>query len=705
MSRMFLSIFLPLALASLFSPVQPAAADNNAAAPQTPQLRVRGYGLRGNRELRRTIKLLDTEEERRYYDAAFIEDAAFIMLSVLKQDGYLYPAVRVEFELADGTERSFLWREGAEVILPRPVEALSVRFTVEPGVLFYYKNVDISGIRALDENQAMAYFIPADFLLPLKSTRVFTPAKLNAGIDNLREILVSEGYHDALAIAREVDIDRETGAVSVSIDVAEGELYLVEKLEKEIHYTDTGEWHRETRDDIDAVYTRRWVQDRVIILRNRFLRKGYADVAIDVDTTKTPVEGEAVAVDLLFRVQTGRKVYLDEIVLMGIEKTRRSMLKRRIGSREGEELNRLELEDARYRLARLGIFESVELEYEEVEPGRRRAVFRLREGDRTEASLMVGYGSYEMLRGGIEVAQYNIFGRAHRSRLGAIQSFKSTSVDYTYTVPEVLRRDIDAFATVSALRRREIDFLREEYGGSVGIHTYSDAIDSDLSFRYGYRALESRRFDDVEQYGMRRANAGSVTFDMTHDRRDNPISPRTGYKLGGSLEVASRILLGEAAYQRLELASSLHGETGRGFFVSLGLKHALVDTPGRVQNHLPFSKRFFPGGEHSVRGYQHGGASPRDDEGKLIGAETYTLLNFEVEQMITPSWSVVLFFDGLAAAQKLGSYPCSETLYSVGGGVRYSTFMGPLRVEYGHNPSPRSGDPSGTLHVSLGFPF
>src|SRR2546426_9228636 len=42
---------------------------------------------------------------------------------------------------------------------------------------------------------------------------------------------------------------------------------------------------------------------------------------------------------------------------------------------------------------------------------------------------------------------------------------------------------------------------------------------------------------------------------------------------------------------------------------------------------FPFTKRFFPGGENSVRGYQQGEASPRDVNGNLLGDRKSTRLN------------------------------------------------------------------------------
>ncbi len=92
-------------------------------------------------------------------------------------------------------------------------------------------------------------------------------------------------------------------------------------------------------------------------------------------------------------------------------------------------------------------------------------------------------------------------------------------------------------------------------------------------------------------------------------------------------------------------------------------------------------------------------------DGKLIGAESYLLGTVELEQALTRWLSLVAFSDNLGATRRFSQYPFDETLYSVGGGLRFRTIVGPIRLEYGHNLNRRTGDPSGTVHFSLGFPF
>jgi outer membrane protein assembly factor BamA len=139
--------------------------------------------------------------------------------------------------------------------------------------------------------------------------------------------------------------------------------------------------------------------------------------------------------------------------------------------------------------------------------------------------------------------------------------------------------------------------------------------------------------------------------------------------------------------------------------MGFGLSHGIVLGMGNSSENIPFNRRFFPGGENSIRGYREGEASPKDAQGQIVGAETTTLATVELEQALTPKWSVVLFSDSLGEAQNASNYPFDIGLFSVGGGVRVKTIIGPMRLEYGYNLNPRKGDPIGTLQFSIGSPF
>jgi outer membrane protein assembly factor BamA len=240
------------------------------------------------------------------------------------------------------------------------------------------------------------------------------------------------------------------------------------------------------------------------------------------------------------------------------------------------------------------------------------------------------------------------------------------------------------------------------------LHKYFQPAATDVVLRYNYRILNALDFSSVEgvaSEGLTNPAVGSITFEAKHDRRDNPLYPRNGYKVFLTLETATEYLGGDANFQRVELSTSWHHPLGGGRYLSLGLSQGADITFGSPANNLPFNSRFFPGGENSIRGYKEGEASPRNPQGQLVGAETYTLGTVEVEQALTAKWSLVVFSDSLGFARRIQQYPWDTGLFSVGGGLRWRTIIGPVRLEYGYNLNPRPGDPTGTLLFSLGYPF
>ena len=682
------------------------------------KIKISGYGVLGNLKLKRLVRVMQSEDLKKpFVDANFIENAGLIIMSRVREDGFLNPTIIADIILEDGRRHMMRWQGTIDPSLPRPLSAKRVNFKVFEGRRFYFDQLTFTGLEAISEKQARSFFVETDALIPIKASRIFTVSRLKRGLASIREFLERKGFQDARAEAGDIRQDDKTGAVNVRVDIHHGPLYRVRSVRIETFITTTNVPIYVATRRPNQPYSQFWQQDLIQSLKVTNYVGGYADTTVDVriinreatNAFGVPASGgptNKIDLDLLATVRTGPQIEVGAVRFAGNKETKTAIMGDRVSLEPGDLLNPALAEKGRSRLARLGVFDSVQLRYDIIDEEKRDVIYDVKEGKSLDFNLLFGFGSYELLRGGFEVEKRNLWGRAHSVRLRAIQSFKSTRGDLLYTMPQFAGEEIDLFLNAFGLRREEIDFIRKEYGGGIGGLKHLPAISSDLSVRYNYQVLEASDVPaSVAARSVDNPGVGAIITDFRHDRRDSPIYPTHGYKVFSTFEFASEYLAGDVDYERLEIAASIHHPLGGGRFISAGVSHGLIAALDSAAEDIPFNKRFFPGGEYSIRGYKEGEAAPRDANGEVVGAESYVFGSIEFEQALTPKLSIVFFTDAVGFARDFADYPVDESLYSVGGGLRWKSIVGPIRLEYGYNLNPRPFDPVGTLHFSLGFPF
>lgn len=696
--------------ASTPTTAEPPDADREDDRPPA-KVRVTGMGWWRNYQLRRTLELLEPEEGLGpELDAAFLEDSVVLLQSALEGDGFLQPSGTVRLGAGGEVIGAYSWSGDEVPLIPRQLRADRAVFELRPGVRFTFREITFTGLTALEPDAARAYFVEEGFLFAGAGARQFSPAILRRGVRNLEEELVRRGYADATVEARDVERSAASGEVDVVIAVEEGRLHRV----GEVIVPDTvpPEARPEVLQRAEAAggarFSTVWQQDFVQGVRRALYRHGFAEAQAQLRPAGPPVmENGTVRHDFRLEVAAGPQVRIGEVRFVGQGDTHESVLYRATQLDPGELFDHGQVDQDRLRLGALGIFDSVRAEVEKKSPNIWNLIYHLEPGTQLTTSFLLGYGSYERLRGGIEVFHANLLNHAHRGRLQLIYSQKSASGDYLYTVPQIFGTTTDVSARIFGLEREEVSFDRREYGVSFGAGRRIRFLDADASLRYQLEAVEADVFNpDRATEAPVDSTVASLTFDLIRDRRDNPITPRRGTYLALSLETATQAIGGEVDYQRLDLQGSWHRALGRERFLHVGLRHGVVWTlGGPAAEDIPLGRRYFPGGESTIRGYTEGRASPRAADGTFIGAEVSTILNLELEQSLARNLAGVAFADvGLTAAD-LDDYPGDQWRVSLGLGLRYNTVVGPVRLEYGHNVVRESGDGTDAWHLSLGFPF
>ncbi|WP_413725537.1 autotransporter assembly complex protein TamA [Sodalis sp. RH16] len=93
---------------------------------------------------------------------------------------------------------------------------------------------------------------------------------------------------------------------------------------------------------------------------------------------------------------------------------------------------------------------------------------------------------------------------------------------------------------------------------------------------------------------------------------------------------------------------------------------------------VPPSLRFFAGGDRSIRGYRFRSISPRDADGKLIGASQMATGSLEYQYNVTGRWWGAAFID---SGQAVNDIRHTNLKTGAGIGVRWQSPVGPIKLD------------------------
>jgi translocation and assembly module TamA len=113
---------------------------------------------------------------------------------------------------------------------------------------------------------------------------------------------------------------------------------------------------------------------------------------------------------------------------------------------------------------------------------------------------------------------------------------------------------------------------------------------------------------------------------------------------------------------------------------------------------LPFSVRYFTGGDNTVRGYQYKSLGPKDAEGQVIGGSELVVASIELDQQVFGNWSVAAFVD---MGNAFNTFADMSLKTGVGGGVRWYSPLGPIRFDIAV-PLANDAPDNFRIHLTIG---
>jgi outer membrane protein insertion porin family len=527
--------------------------------------------------------------------------------------------------------------------------------------------------------------------------------RLDEDVERIIGLYNDHGYVQARVDSTDVQLDRERALVTVTFSIVEGPQFHVGEV-KAVGVTLLPEKEilRQVPFKPGDIFSRSAIRESITNITNLYSTIGRASADV---IPKTALEPGRDVFDVTFDVVEGPEVYVERINISGNTRSQDKILRREIPLHEGELYTLQKKDRARQRLVNLGYFEKVDVT---TQPGsdKTKIIVNVDVTERATGlfSLGGGYSSVDSFIGSLDLAQRNFLGRGWEARASLRAGASTTQGLLSFTDPWFLDRPLSAGFDLFSTDRRFDEYRYYSLGAGLRLgHPFAEY----WRWNVGYRASRDKVSDlsplaDIalqEQAGTRITSA--VTLDVGRDDRDIVVSPTKGGQINLSTEFAglggdsryARAIAFATRYQPIWLGHILAGrvEGGYGFGWS--------DEP------LPIFERFYLGGPNSVRSFKFRDLSPKNDQGIRIGGSSEVLANIEYLIPLPFGIRLAAFFDIGNTFGFGNDFDLTELRKAAGGGFRWQSPFGPIRVDYGINLDRKVGEDFGAFHFSVGTPF
>ena len=458
----------------------------------------------------------------------------------------------------------------------------------------------------------------------LSSDDNYDPDRISFDRELLRKHYLNNGYADFRVVSAVAELVPERTGFFITFTLEEGERYKFGKvdikaelknLDPELLRSDVqfaeGDWY--SGEKIDEA-----IQRMTVRLGN--LGYAFVDIQPVIDRRR-----EDRVVNLTLDIKEGPKVYVERIDIGGNVRTLDKVLRREFRLVEGDAFNAAKLQRSRQRIQGLAFFKKAEVSnIAGSAPDKTVIKVEVEEKSTGELSFGAGFSSSESVLGQVELKERNLLGRGQEVRIAAIVSGRRQEIDFSFTEPYFLDRDVSAgFDVFHITRNNQRDSSYDDRRTGLGL-------------RFGYQLSEALRqtvrysISDVEILNVKsnasrfiRESAGQrstsvVGQELFYDKRDSRVEPTEGYFLRFGSDLAG--LGGDSRFIRPSVCSSWYYSVAAGYVLSLSGQAGMVQGLG---DDIAIQDRYFIGGP-TLRGFRTGGLGPRDiTTGDALGGNRY----------------------------------------------------------------------------------
>ncbi len=671
------------------------------------RVRVRVTGAQVSRG--KLQRLIPTFEEQSI-DRELLNEGVRNLTEYLQSEGYFEAHVQV---------RPPRMEDGIEV----------VEFAVERGARHKLVEIEIQGNRYFSSRVIRERMSVAPASLELRRGR-YSREALERDADSIRDLYRSNGFRDCkVETGIQNNYRGKDGEVAAIVKIAEGDQWLVSRFDLQgVETSEAGALNALSAIRPGQPFSEANVAtDRDNILAY-FYDRGYPDASFE--WSWKPAK-EARRVEVEYRVQPGRREYVREVLIGGLEATRPQLVNRRILLNPGDPLSQSRMIETQRRLNDLGIFAKVDVAVQNPD-GDEPAKYVLYQLEESKKYSLAGGLGFQVARIGGGTTSFD-------SPAGEAGFSPSASLDLTRLNFRGLGHSVSVRGNVSTLQQRALfnytapQFMSNErltlsfvglFDDSQDVRTYASRRwegSTQLSHRWTRSKTAQYRFSyrrvGVDQGSLKidpalipllsqPVRVGMLSGTYIDDRRDNPLDAHSGTHNTLDLGMASKAFGSEVAYMRMLARNATYHRLNTKLvlartmtFAMMGALSANSAIEDPTQN-IPLPERFFAGGGSSHRGFPDNQAGPRDlKTGFPLGGKAMLVAATELRfPLLGSTLGGVLFHDAgnvyssvadisFRAIQR-DRQDFNYMVHAVGVGFRYRTPIGPLRLDLAYSVNP-----------------
>ncbi len=614
--------------------------------------------------------------------------------------------------------KSFYAVDVVTTVTPVERNRVNLTFTVVEGAPARIKDIQIVGNQAFSDSTLKGLFEQdtGGWLSWYTKSDRYARSKLNADLETLRSYYLQRGYLEFRIDSTQVAISPDKEGISVTVNVTEGQRYVVSGVRLEGNFLDReDEFKSLVKIRPGEPYNADEVAETTKAFSDYFGNFGFAFARVEA---VPQIDRETNRVALVLQAEPSRRAYVRRISVAGNNRTRDEVIRREFRQFESSWYDGDKIKLSRDRVDRLGYFTEVGVETQEVPgaPDQVDLVVSVAEKPTGSLQLGAGFSSAEKVALSFAIKQENVFGSGNYLGVEVNTSkYRRTLVFSTtnpYFTPDGVSRTLDLYYRT--------DKPYEDQGGNYELVTKGASIRFGVPFSEtdtvffggGVEGISIKPGTNIpaaylsyaERYGY---NSTSVplTIGWTRDDRDSALAPNAGryQRLNSEWSVA-----GDARYLRANYQYQQYVPLNKKFTLAfngeLGLGKGLGGRP------FPVFKNFYSGGLGSVRGFDQGTLGPRDVTGSSLGGPKKVTLNAE---LIAPfpgagndrTLRVFTFVDVGNVYGDGDKITFSDMRASAGIGLSWISPLGPLRIAFAQPVRKFAGDRIQKLQFQIGTSF